>query len=430
MKLERAPLIFAVLAISVHNADAEDWPQWRGPRGDGTWNAPDVVEKWPENGLRTVWKQPSGGGYAGVIVAEGRVYNADRIKEPKEIERLQCFDVVTGNLFWTHADPVEYGMLDYGNGPRAAPTVVDGKVFTVGAVGQLTCLDATTGAPVWSKHLVSDFHGRMPTWGFAASPFVYGDFVIVTPGAAEGGSIVALDRDTGNIAWKCLSDESTYATPILVRHGNRDQLICWTPSHIRSLDPRSGTVLWSVPYAVNLGVSIATPNFHRDTVVVSGYWDGARGIRLGSTANDAKLAWESRQELCGLMSQPLCRNGYGYLLTKSLGLVCFDIATGKKVWDDGNQLTPRGRNPQATLVWLNNVPDVLRSDREETPDRAIILNSDGELILATLNREGYHEQSRTKIIGETWAHPAYAGRHVFARSDSELICVELPTVEK
>ncbi|MBC8113684.1 MAG: hypothetical protein H7062_04860 [Candidatus Saccharimonas sp.] len=113
------------------------------------------------------------------------------------------------------------------------------------------------------------------------------------------------------------------------------------------------------------------------------------------------------------MSQPLYRDGHVYLLDKQYGLTCFELQTGRKLWDDNNQTTPRGRNPQASLVWLGDT------------DRAIILNEEGELILTRLNPEGPREQSRTKIIGPTWAHPAFAGTRIFARSDSELVCVSL-----
>jgi hypothetical protein len=122
--------------------------------------------------------------------------------------------------------------------------------------------------------------------------------------------------------------------------------------------------------------------------------------------------------LRGLMSQPLYRDGHVYLLDKQYGLTCFELQTGKKLWDDANQTTPRGRNPQASLVWLGDT------------DRAIILNEEGELILTRLNPEGPHEQSRTKIIGPTWAHPAFAGNRVFARNDTELVCMSLDEASK
>ena len=148
-------------------------------------------------------------------------------------------------------------------------------------------------------------------------------------------------------------------------------------------------------------------------------------FRLGRRAEDAELIWEESRNLRGLMAQPLYREGYVYSIDHQHGLTCFELATGMKIWDDGNRMTPRGRNPQATLVWLGE------------RDRAIILNELGDLILARLNPDGYHEQSRTNIIARKegapiWAHPAYAGTKVYARSDTELVCVELvsETTEK
>ncbi len=395
-------------------ARGEDWPRWRGPRGDGTWLGPRLAEHWPAGDLKLRWRKPIGGGYAGVIVAGNRVLVDDRQKAPQEIERIVCFDARTGATHWTHSDPVRYGNLDYGNGPRAAVTVYEGLVYALGATGKLNCLDLVTGNVRWAADLVADFSGRMPTWGFAGSPVIFRDTVIVHPGSASQASVVALDRKTGKLRWKCLSDEATYATPILIEAAGRTQLVCWTPSHIRGVDAEKGEPMWEVPYEVTYGVSIATPVFHRGTVFISGYWNGSKAIRLDSTGRHATLAWEDERHLRGLMSQPLCRDGYGYLLDKNFGLTCFELATGKKVWDDRHQVTPRDRNPQATLVWTGD------------GDRALILNAEGNLILARLNVQGYTELARSKIIGDTWAHPAYAGRCVFARDDHEIICRELP----
>jgi hypothetical protein len=164
---------------------------------------------------------------------------------------------------------------------------------------------------------------------------------------------------------------------------------------------------------VTYGTSIATPIFQEDIVVVSGYYEGSKAIRLGPAPGNAKVIWHDRLNLRGLMSQPLYRQGHVYLLDRRHGLTCFELQTGKKLWDDGNRMTPKGRNPQATLVWTGH------------RDQAVILNSDGELILARLNPGGYQEQARTSIIGPTWAHPAYMGNAVFARSDRELVCVLL-----
>jgi len=402
----------------IRHATAEDWPRWRGPRGDGTWNGPALPEKWPEGGLRQMWRQDIGGGYAGVSVAGGRVYAMDRVTEPAEVERVLCYDAANGKLLWENKYAVAYGKLEYGNGPRAAPTVFEGRVYTLGAVGHVLCLDATTGKVIWSHDMIREYAARRPEWGFAASPVIFENLVVIHTGAEPNGSFIAFDRNTGREVWRSLPDPAGYCTPIVIEHADRRQLVCWTPENVCGLDARTGTKLWSVPYKVTMGVSIATPIFHDGIVFVSGYWEGSKAVRLGREASDHALAWEENRWLRGLMSQPLVRGGYAYLLDKHHGLVCFELATGNKLWDDGNQMTPRGRNPQASMVWLGD------------GDRAIILNSDGDLILARLTPEKYHEQSRTNIIrpGERapiWAHPAYAEDFIYARSDTELICVAL-----
>ncbi|MBS0206102.1 MAG: PQQ-like beta-propeller repeat protein [Planctomycetes bacterium] len=412
----RAGLI-AVLMVttwSVFAADPveTDWPQFRGPRGDGTWRGPKLPETWPALGLKQVWKQSIGGGYAGISVADGRVIAMDRQTNP-EAERILCFDAASGKPLWQHSYPVAYGKLDYGNGPRAAPTIQDGFVYTVGALGDLCCLEAQSGNVVWQKNYLTDFGGRLPTWGYAASPVVYGDWLLLQPGSDNGASFIAVERKTCQEVWRSLNDEAGYCSPVIIRAHGQDELICWTPSHIRGLEARTGKPLWSHPYEITYGVSIARPIVHDNLVLVAGYWHGSKAIRLGETPTTTTLAWEENKFLRGLMSQPLYRDGYVYLLDKQYGLTCFELQTGKKLWDDKNQMTPRGRNPQASLVWLGD------------SDRAIILNEEGDLILARLTPEGYHEQSRTRIIDSTWAHPAFAGHRVFARNDKELICVSL-----
>ncbi len=424
----------AVLAIWVF-ADprcvAEDWPRWRGPRGDGSWRGPVLPAKWPDGGLKPKWKIPIGGGYAGVTVVGSQIFVMDRRNESKredevpaepEAERVLCVDADSGKIIWMHQYPVKYGNLDYGNGPRAAPTFHDGKLYTVGALGELRCLSAATGEKLWSVNYVTDLKGRLPTWGFSGSAFVDGDRLIVQPGGENGASVAALDRLTGKNVWSSLDDEAGYATPLIAEHAGHRQLILWTPSHIRSVDSLNGQPNWAVPYKITYGVAIAEPIFEQGHVIVCGYWDGSKAIRLGAKPRDAELVWEETKVLRGLMSQPLYRDGHVYLLDKQYGLTCFELLTSKKLWDDNNAMTPRGRNPQASLVWLEQ-PNA--DGQYERTDRAIILNSEGDLILTRLDRTGYHEQSRTNIIGPTWSHPAFAGDRVYARNDSELVCVEL-----
>lgn len=431
----------AVGLLFARGAAAEDWPRWRGPRADGTWNAPKLPEKWPDGGPKVVWKQPVGGGYAGVTVADGRVYTMDleapippRAKgakddgKPDGTERVLCFDGATGKPLWSHKYPVRYGELGgYANGPRTSPTIHDGKVYTLGAVGQLVCFDAKSGDIVWQHDTVAEFKARVPEWGFAGSPLIDGDNLIVHLGAENGGCVIAFDRLTGKERWRSLDDPAGYCTPAIFDTPAGRILVVWTPKHIHAIDPATGKSLWRVPYDVTYGVSIAGPIYRDGIVFVTGYWHGARAIKLGVKPTDHELVWSDEKTLRGLMAQPLYRDGHAYSIDKGFGLTCFELKTGKKLWDDDNTLTPKARNPHASTVWLND------------GDRALALNSNGELVLCRLNPKGYDEQSRAKVLGgQVWGHPAFAGRWVFAKSDGgeawrkagqcELVCVEL--VEK
>jgi outer membrane protein assembly factor BamB len=338
----------------------------------------------------------------------------DYRKQPDETERVLCFDAAAGKLMWECPYPVRYKGLSYGNGPRAAPTIHDGKLYSLGAVGHLHCLDAASGKVFWAKDLVREQRARVPTWGFAASPVAFEDLLILHIGAEPDGCLLALDRQTGKEVWRSQPDPAGYATPIVIESYGAPQLICWTPTNVRGLHPRTGQLLWTVPFEVTYGTSIATPIFQEGIVLVSGYYEGSKAIKLGPTPTDATVIWQNRRNLRGLMSQPLYREGHGYLLDRQHGLTCFHLRTGKKVWDDGNRLTPKGRNPQATVVWIGD------------EDRALALNSEGDLVLVRLRPTGFQELARAKIVGPTWAHPAYAGGRVYARSDQELVCVALP----
>ncbi|MBX9791683.1 MAG: PQQ-like beta-propeller repeat protein [Pirellulales bacterium] len=476
------PIVLVFSFVLASTAAAEDWPRWRGPRGDGTWHAPPLPERWTAEQLPIQWRQPIGGGYAGVVAVDDRVWVFDRQPaEEKEQanaaessfktgdeptsgatasssssavsnlallgkpavapkpgfgtasaavdaapnsdrERILCFNATDGRPLWTHEYPVRYGQLDYGNGPRAAPTIHDGRLYAMGALGHAVCLDAASGSVIWSR----DFFAAertpdeplarevLPEWGLAASPVIAGNLVIFHPGCKPGGCFVALDRNSGKEKWRAGDDPAGYATPIVIQRGGRRELVAWTPEQVLGLAVDTGKILWSVPYKVTYGVSIATPIYVDGIALVSGYWEGTKAIKLGDAPDDAKLLWEENRYLRGLMSQPLARDGLVYSLDKTNGLSCFELTTGRVLWNDGNRMTPRGRNPQATMIWTGD------------GDRVLVLNSDGELILARFTREGYVEQSRAKLIGPTWAHPAYASSRVFARDDQELVCAELP----
>ncbi len=190
-KLKSAPLESAREPVT-----AGDWPQWRGPRRDGISDETGLLTDWKSTPPQLVWKRPLGGGYSSIAVSGGRLYTMDK-KENEE--RVLCLDAATGKEIWVHQYPANYGGLSYGGGPRATPTVNDGRVYTVGAAGMMLCLDEkpSDGTPrvLWQHDLMSEFGAHRPNWGVACSPLIDGELVCVQPGG-EKGSVVAFDRRT------------------------------------------------------------------------------------------------------------------------------------------------------------------------------------------------------------------------------------------
>lgn len=357
-----------------------------------------------------MWKTNIGAGFGGVTVGEGRVFVMDRLKTPNEVERMLCFDAESGKELWKHEWEVSYGSMDYATGPRTSVNISEDRAYALGATGVAVCLDATTGKAIWEVNTVDTCGAKVPTWGFAASPVLDGERVLLHVGAKDG-SVIALDKNTGKEVWRGGPDKAGYCTPEIISHAGARQLIAWGPEHVQSLNPDTGAVNWVYPYKITYGVSIAQPLFHDGVLMVSGYWHGAKAFRLGT---GVELLWENETDICGLMSAPLFKDGVVYMLDKNRGLQAFELKTGKILWSDDNTLTPKDRNPQMSLVWM-----------DEPKNLAALLNADGELVYVTLTPEKREELARWQIISKTWAHPAFAGSRLFARDDKQLVAWKL-----
>lgn len=409
--MPRDVLLFLLFALPCL---AQDWPRWRGADGDGRWKPKDVPADHAQREPQRLWTKGIGAGYGGVTVSEGRVYVMDRQKAPTEVERVLCFDAESGREVWNHAWEVNYGSMEYGTGPRSSVNISDGKAYALGATGVATCLHADNGKVVWQVDTVAKFGAKIPTWGFAASPVLDGERVLLHVGASDGGSVIALDKKNGAEVWRGGPDPAGYCTPEIITHAGARQLVVWGPENIQSLDPETGEVNWTYPYQITYGVSIAQPLYRDGLLLVSGYWHGTKVLRLGKTAKEVTLAWENEKDICGLMSAPLYKNGVVYMLDKNRGLQAFELKTGQILWSDDNTLTPKDRNPQMSVVWMKEAENV-----------AALLNASGELLYVALRGSSREELARWQIIGKTWAHPAFVGNRVFARSDKELVAWEL-----
>jgi len=412
--------VLAVLSCGVISGlvQAADWPKWRGTQGDGRWNPADLPADIAKREPTLLWTRPIGGGYAGVTTWDDRVFVMDRPTKDAAKERLLCMAAANGEILWQLSWPADYGSMEYANGPRSSVTLhTQGDsviAYCLGASGVTSAVRGDTGELIWQVDCAAALGAKRPIWGFAASPVIMGQTVLLHVGAANQGAVVALDRLTGKEIWRGGPDSAGYATPELIATSAGPQCIVWGPEHIQSLEPTSGRTLWTYPYKITYGVSIAQPIYRDGILLVSGYWHGSKALELGSNPTAPRLLWENEKEICGLMSSPIYKDGTVYLLDKNRGLQAIELRTGKILWSDDNTLTKGGRNPQFSLVWM-----------QEAEGLAALLNAEGELIYLRLSPTEHEELARHQVIGKTWAHPAFADAHFYARSDTELVAWKL-----
>jgi outer membrane protein assembly factor BamB len=442
------------LAILASPALADDWPQWFGPQRDGVWRETGIVEKLPEGGPKVLWRTPIGAGYSGPAVTGGKVYVSDRVldkgaKNPDNSfdaktgvpgkERVLCLDEKTGEVLWKHEYPAVY-QISYASGPRANPAVSGGKVYTLGAMGDLLCLDANSGSVVWSKNLMSEYKTKQPFWGFSGSPLVDGNRLICLVGG-PGSVVVAFDKNTGAEVWKKLNltvGETGYAPPVIYDVDGKKTLIVWHSESVNGLDPVTGEVYWSHPFAkgraksLQANMSIAQPRFDHDRLFLTAFYDGSLMLQMHGTdapKEEWKIAGRSEQAddtkaLHAVMATPVFKGDYIYGIDSYGELRCLDAKTGERLW---STMEPTGGK---SVRWANAF--IVEND-----GRFILFNEHGDLILAKMTPKGYDEISRANILKPTntmagprgrrvvWSHPAFADKSVFARNDEEIIRVSL-----
>lgn len=430
---------------------ADDWPQWLGPKRDGVWSETGILTQFPQAGPKIRWRTPIAGGYAGPAVAGGRVYVTDWVlpqgldnagdpfgkKRLAGNERVLCLEEATGKVLWKHEYPCEY-LVSYPAGPRTTPVVHDGKVYTLGTMGDLLCLEAATGRVLWSKNFPRDYQARVPLWGFAAHPLIDGDKLICLAGG-EGSIVVALHKDTGKELWHALSaSEPGYAPPMIYEFGGRRQLIVWDPDSVNGLDPETGKVYWSQPFAVRAGLSIPTPRKAGDLLFLTAFYNGPLMLTFDAHATKPTVLWKGKSQseqpnrtdgLHSIMPTPFIKDGYIYGVCSYGELRCLKAETGARVWES-HEAT--GSHKRQQDRWKNAflVPQ---------DDRVFLFNEEGDLIIARLTPKGYEEVSRAHILEPTnrmpgrlvvWSHPAFANKCMYARNDKEIVCVSLAAAEQ
>jgi outer membrane protein assembly factor BamB len=429
----------ACLMIGGTVLHADDWPEFRGKGRLGIWNETGIIDKFPEAGLKVVWRTPLKAGYTGPAVADGRVFVTDfrSTQGPRGVERALALDEKTGRILWTREWEADYTGIMWPVGPRATPTVDVDRVYVLGANGRLLCLNVKTGDILWQKDYPKDYGvNRLKwgmDWGFASAPLVDGERLICLVGGPQNARVVAFDKMTGKEIWRALPSEGDLGTnqPIIITAGGTRQLIIWYPGDVTSLDPVTGKVYWTQPAPAQGAMTVAVPVLSGPLLFLTTFYNGPLMLALDDKKSAATMLWKGKSEselqtdgLHAVLATPVIDGDYIYGICSYGQLRALKLKTGERVWETQEVTRERRR-------WVSGF--IVRHG-----DRYFINNDRGELIIAKLSPERYQEISRTHLIKPTsppgnrrelvnvnWVHPAYANKHIYTRNDEEIISVSL-----
>jgi outer membrane protein assembly factor BamB len=398
---------------------AADWPQWLGPKRDGS--TAEKVAPWKEKEApKVLWRQAVTQGYSSPVVAGGRVFLHARGKDmDREEEEVIALDAATGKPLWkdAYARPAFTSVL--GTGPRATPTVAGKRLFTMGINGLLSCYDVENGKRLWQADLYKQFKADLPTFAVCCSPLVVGNRVIVSVGG-KGRCAVALRADTGEVQWQSLDDAASTSSPVLFAGGERPggatpDVVLMTPLRLVGLDPLDGSLRWEHPMVFQPQGTSPTPVAVGDKLVASTQAHGAVAVGVGS--KDEKMtaapAWQNK-EMKSYFSSGVTAGDLLLLVTNvveplpSTSLSCLDPKTGK-------------------LLWRKEKVGYFHAGLIRTGDgKLLALNDSGVLTLLEVDGKGAKEVARAKVCGGTLVSPALSGGRLYVRDDKELICLQLP----
>jgi outer membrane protein assembly factor BamB len=390
-----------------------DSPEFLGPGRCAVVAGPELARDWSTTPPREVWRRPVGAAWSSfAIVGNYAVTQEQR----GENELVVCYELATGKPVWYHADKVRFEETLAGIGPRATPTIVDGRVYTLGALGLLNCLDGATGKKLWS-HEVAEENGadtleRKPQWGKSCSPLVVGDAVIVSAGGPDGKSLVAYHKETGDLLWHAGDDPASYSSPKLATLAGVLQVVIINRESVAGHDPVDGHIIWRHEWPQPNPKCTEPLVTGEDTLLVSaGYGLGSELLRF-TPDEEGGLAveqvWNSRnlRNLKSKFANMVLRDEFVYALDDGV-VTCIEAGTGKRRWRGG-----RYGHGQLLLVG-----DLLLVQAENP----------GDLVLVDPNSMSFKELGRiTSLAGKTWNNPAISGRTLLVRNHEEAICYELP----
>jgi len=381
---------------------AADWPGFRGPERDGVVRGVRIETDWTASPPVRLWRRPIGPGWSSFAVHGGVFYTQEQRGDD---EIVACYRVATGEPVWKHRDAARFWESNAGAGPRGTPTLSNGRVYTFGATGILNALDAGDGAVAWSRDVASDTDTKIPTWGFASSPLVVDEVVIV----AAAGKLAAYDIATGAPRWSGPARGLSYSSPQLVTLGGMAQVLLMSDDGAASVAPADGMPLWEHPWK---GAAIVQPARIADADVVISTASAAGGMgmrRIAVARGPGGWIVEERWTSTGLkpyFNDFVIHNGHAFGFDGSI-LACIDLADGTRRWKGG-----RFGNGQMVLL-----PD---------QDLLLVLSEEGELALVGATPDQFREVARFPgIEGKTWNHPVLSGDVLLVRNGEEMAAFRL-----
>jgi outer membrane protein assembly factor BamB len=380
------------------------WTNYRGPARDGKYDETPIRTNWPADGLPLLWKQPIGGGYASFVVAEGVAFT---IEQRRSQEIVAAYDVETGRELWTHASDAEFRESMGGDGPRATPTWEAGRLYALGAEGDLRCFEAKTGKLNWSKNILKDNGADNLQWGMSGAPLIVDDKVIVLPGGRAGKSVVAYNKMTGAPVWKSLNDTQAYVSPMLATLAGKRQILVETANRVVGLAPEDGSLLWETSWNTDMGINCSQPLVVDGNRVFlsSGYGKGAALVEISASSDglSARKVWEN-SSMKNKFNSSVLYNGNIYGLDEGI-LTCVDINNGERRWKGG-------RYGFGQVLLANG--------------HLIVITDAGELVLVKATPDKHTEVAKFAAIdGKTWNNPAIAGARLLVRNQTQMACFDL-----
>ncbi len=380
-----------------------DYPQFLGPERNGKVTQVRLDADWSARPPQVLWRRPIGAAWSGFAIVGDRAFTQEQRGDE---ELVSCYDAASGELIWSSSDHARYHTTIAGEGPRCTPTVVGGRVFTLGATGLLNCLEAADGRRVWQRDLCRDAVTGVPEWGFAGSPLVLEDRVIVSAGGRDDRSLIAYSAGTGDVVWTGGSAPAGYSSPAHAVLAGVPQILVFNARRITAHAAASGKVLWEHPWGVgHPHVSVPVLTGSNRVVFSSGYGVGAELLELspGSPGWTVTRVWKSSR-LKSKFANLIAHGEYVYGLDDGV-LACVALADGSRRWREG-------RYGHGQMIFVEPL--------------LLLMAENGELVLLQPTPDAPNERQRFEVFKDkTWNPPALSGDRLLVRNDREAVALRL-----